>query len=42
MEKLSLKQKQYITEIADIHESELAKQNEDNNITPEGNNGGLN
>lgn len=29
MEKLTLKQKQYITEIADIHESELAKQNED-------------
>ncbi|MFQ3904782.1 GNAT family N-acetyltransferase [Staphylococcus sp. Mo2-7] len=29
MEKLTLKQKQYITKIADIHESELAKQNED-------------
>ena len=29
MEKLTLKQKQYITEIADLHESELAKQNED-------------
>ncbi|MDG0842792.1 GNAT family N-acetyltransferase [Staphylococcus equorum] len=29
MEKLSLTQKQYITEIANIHESELAKQNED-------------
>ncbi|KRG09215.1 GNAT family N-acetyltransferase [Staphylococcus sp. NAM3COL9] len=29
MEKLLLKQKQYITEIADIHESELANQNID-------------